>query len=75
MTEIVLNVSGMTCGHCAKTVERSVRSLPGVVAARVDFAKKELTAAVDGDQVDVDAIAGAVERAGYRAVVPGRGAQ
>lgn len=75
MTTVVLQVNGMTCGHCAKTVEGSVRSLPGVREARVDLAKKELTAAFDASQVDEKAIERAVERAGYAVAGPGRGAQ
>lgn len=75
MTNVVLNVNGMTCGHCAKTIERSVRLLPGVQEARVDLAKKELTASFDAGQVGVKAIQGAVERAGYSVAGPARGAQ
>lgn len=73
MTNVVLIVEGMTCGHCARTVEGSVRSLPGVQTARVDLAKKELTAAFDASLVDVEGIELAIGRAGY--AVAGRGAQ
>ncbi|HEX2021245.1 MAG TPA: heavy-metal-associated domain-containing protein, partial [Candidatus Thermoplasmatota archaeon] len=32
-----LRVRGMTCGHCAKTVERAARAVPGVEDARADL--------------------------------------
>ena len=55
-------ISGMTCGHCARTVERAARDVPGVTGARVDFAARTLT--VEGD-VPAASIAAAVEEAGY----------
>ena len=30
-------VEGMTCGHCVRTVETAVSTLPGVTSARVDL--------------------------------------
>ena len=32
-------VSGMTCDHCARTVERTLSSLPGVASCQVSFEK------------------------------------
>lgn len=61
---IILNVSGMTCGHCAATVERSVQAVPGVLAASVDLEESTLRASVDG-RADERALRAAVERAGY----------
>lgn len=57
-------VTGMTCGHCAKTVERAAGSVAGVAAARVHFAQGLLT--VEG-AADARAIAAAVREAGYEA--------
>jgi Cd2+/Zn2+-exporting ATPase len=57
-------VEGMDCGACAKTVERAVGALDGVISAEVSFGNATL--AVAGDAPDT-AITGAVARAGYRA--------
>lgn len=56
-------VSGMTCGHCAKAVTRSVEALPSVERALVDLDRGELT--VEG-QADEPAIRQAVTEAGYQ---------
>ncbi|MCH8684502.1 heavy metal translocating P-type ATPase [Pedomonas mirosovicensis] len=62
-----LHVEGMTCGGCARKVERTLRALPGVVDVAVDLAAK--TAAAQGAGLEPDALAAAVTEAGYRATV------
>lgn len=59
-----LHVTDMSCAGCVETVERTLRSLPGVSDAQVNFAER--TATVTGD-VSPDALVGAVGRAGYTA--------
>ncbi|HET7289533.1 MAG TPA: cation transporter, partial [Thermodesulfobacteriota bacterium] len=54
----------MSCAGCVETVERTLRSLPGVSDAQVNFAER--TATVTGD-VSPDALVSAVGRAGYTA--------
>ena len=34
----VLKVEGMSCGHCVNSIEKSVGSLSGVSAVKVDLA-------------------------------------
>jgi copper chaperone CopZ len=58
----VYRVQGMTCGGCAKHVEKALRSVPGVTKVAVDLAKG--TAAVDGT-ASFGAMAASVEAAGY----------
>lgn len=62
---LTLGVSGMTCGHCATTVERSVQAVPGVLEASVDLRTNTLTARLDPARADEAALRAAVERAGY----------
>lgn len=59
---LTLNVDGMTCGHCAKTVTQAVEALPSVERALVDLDRGTVT--VEGDADDV-AIRRAIEGAGY----------
>lgn len=40
MENVILNVNGMTCGHCVKAVETSVGALAGVQEVKVDLAEK-----------------------------------
>jgi copper chaperone len=56
-------VEGMTCAHCKAAVEQEVGALSGVDEVRVDLASGRVT--VVGDGVDDDAVAAAVDEAGY----------
>lgn len=58
------HVEGMTCGHCVAAVEEEVGALDGVTAAKADLETGRLV--VDsGDEPDRDAVAAAVDEAGY----------
>ena len=59
-----LHVLDMSCAGCVETVEKTLRSVPGVSDAQVNFAEK--TATVTGD-VSPDALVKAVGKAGYTA--------
>ncbi|MBM7459784.1 heavy-metal-associated domain-containing protein [Rhodococcus coprophilus] len=57
-------VEGMTCGHCVAAVEEEVGALDGVTAAKADLETGQLV--VDsGDEPDRNAVAAAVDEAGY----------
>ncbi len=56
-------VEGMDCAGCARTVEKVVAAVPGVIGAEVSFGTAALRVAGDADD---GAIAAAVSRAGYR---------
>ena len=55
-------VTGMTCGHCTKTVTNEVLQVPGVRGVDVDLDSGVLT--VRGDASD-ELIHKAVDEAGY----------
>lgn len=60
----VLAIAGMTCGSCARTVERALWGVPGVQRATVEL--KKARALVEGSAPIADLLA-AVEAAGYAA--------
>jgi copper chaperone len=60
-------VTGMTCGGCAKHVEKALRGVAGVAAVTVDQAKG--TAAVEGT-ASFEAMAASVSAAGYEMTGP-----
>ncbi|MGK2285057.1 heavy metal translocating P-type ATPase [Pedomonas sp. V897] len=75
-----LRVEGMSCGGCARKVERTLREAPGVVEVTVDLAARAAT--VRGAGLEAAALASAVTAAGYPAavavavaVVPDEGAE
>lgn len=57
-------VEGMTCGHCAGSVEREVQAVPGVSGATVDLVAKTVTVSTAAP-VEDESIAAAVAEAGY----------
>ncbi|MGW0162504.1 cation transporter [Mycobacterium sp. NPDC003323] len=61
---IVLQVQGMSCGHCVKAITAAVSPLAGVTSVDVDLAAGRVT--VVGD-ADVAAVTAAIEEAGYDA--------
>ncbi len=63
--QVRLPVTGMTCANCAGNIERSVRKLPGIEEANVNFASEELTVAVDDESAGTADVVGQVEKAGY----------
>ncbi len=57
-----LEISGMTCGGCARSVTRAVQAVPGVTEAVVDLQAGVVTI---GGTATRDAVARAIERAGF----------
>lgn len=60
-------VTGMSCEHCRSAVIDEVGRIEGVEAVEVDLASGRLE--VEGDVSD-EAVAGAVEEAGYGVAAP-----
>jgi Cu+-exporting ATPase len=63
-TDWTLPVEGMTCASCVSRVEKALASLPGVREATVNLAMELATVKADPG-VGLDALRGAVEKAGY----------
>ncbi len=68
MTEkkIIIEVSGMTCGHCEKTVAQAVTNLSGVLQASASFPKGQAEIVIDAEKADLKAIKKVIEQAGYK---------
>jgi copper chaperone CopZ len=59
-------VEGMTCGNCARSVERKLAVTPGVSKAAVDLASAQATVEFDSSRVQPEALAEAVRQLGYQ---------
>ncbi|MDZ7392042.1 MAG: heavy-metal-associated domain-containing protein, partial [candidate division KSB1 bacterium] len=68
MKELDLQLTGMTCAVCAKTVERALREVQGVESAAVSLASERARVLYDESKVQGRALVRAVERAGYGVV-------
>ncbi|WP_373228632.1 copper chaperone CopZ [Cohnella sp.] len=63
MTNVTLNVQGMSCGHCVNSVEGALKKLGTV--AKVDLASNSVTVDYDETKVSASAIKEAIEDQGY----------
>ena len=61
-----LPIEGMTCASCVRRVEKALTRVEGVAEATVNLATERARVAYDPSRVDLDQLAAAVERAGYR---------
>lgn len=67
---LVLDVEGMTCGGCAKKVERAIREVPGVSDALVSFDEKSATVGFLKEE-NRGAVIERIEALGYSVGTPG----
>ena len=61
---MIIKVSGMSCEHCAATVEKAAKSVAGVTAAKVDLEAGSVE--VEGS-FDREHVVQAINAAGYQA--------
>ena len=66
--KIVLEITGMTCEHCARSVETIIQKNSGIESASVQFQEGKGKVVFNPEVVDADAIIDSINRsAGYRA--------
>jgi copper chaperone len=64
VSEIVITVGGMTCGHCVTAVEGEICKLSGVTGVHVDLPSGQVRITAD-PLPDRAALSAAVAEAGY----------
>jgi Cu+-exporting ATPase len=62
-----LHIRGMHCSSCAGLIERSIRKLPGIKQANVNFASEKATVISEPGSVTQEQVIAAVRKAGYDA--------
>ena len=67
MSTTTFTVSGMTCGHCVAAVTEEISKIADVQGVEVDLAAGAVTVTSTGT-VDPEAVAAAVDEAGYQVV-------
>lgn len=68
---VVLKVSGMSCGVCAKTVEKEAKKIDGVKAAKVSQPKGEAEITYDPAKTSPEAIAKRIsDKTAFKAEAP-----
>ncbi len=69
----VFTIDGMHCTSCAGLIERSLKKIPGVKEANVNFSAEKARVIYDPRQASAEALKSAIDSTGYRgtAVVAG----
>ena len=65
MENVILNVSGMSCGHCVKAVEGSVGELAGVESVNVELEAGKVKVAYNPEKVKLETIKETIDDQGY----------
>lgn len=68
MSETIVKITGMTCGHCEGRVNAELSKLDGVSEVKASAADAQAIVVSSG-VLDTDAISRAVIAAGYRVTV------
>jgi len=63
-----LEIEGMTCDHCARTIDEVVRRIPGVIESATSYANGRAQIVADAT-VDAPALSGAIAGKGYKVTV------
>lgn len=69
MTELSMQISGMTCGHCVKSVRDALTAVPGVEVEQVEIGSAKVR--FDEQKADVAQIAQAVTEEGFLVTAAG----
>ena len=72
-TTSTIKVEGMTCSHCAGTVQTTLESVPGVKSVTVDLEGGKADVTYAGDSDTVVKMVEAINAAGYKATPRGNG--
>lgn len=65
----IINIDGMTCGGCVASVHKATDGVDGVETISVDLADNLATVTFDDSKTSAEAIASAIEEAGFDATV------
>ncbi|HUN64651.1 MAG TPA: heavy metal translocating P-type ATPase [Bacteroidota bacterium] len=69
-SSVLLPVEGMTCASCVRRVEKTLTAAKGVSGAVVNFATEKVSIVYDPSETTLASLAGELDRAGYRLVLP-----
>lgn len=67
MATVELKVDGMTCQGCVRSVERKLRSVPGVGSATVDLGAGKASVEFDQAVAEPARLIAAVQQIGFQA--------
>jgi Cu+-exporting ATPase len=66
--EANISISGMTCAMCVQTIEKALRSVPGVTTVKVNLGNEKATVLYDDHKTNMAELQKTVEGVGYGVV-------
>lgn len=67
--KINLSISGMHCASCAMIIERTLKKIPGVKEAHVNFAAEKASVSYNKSLTKQEILIDTIQKAGYKATV------
>ena len=61
----IFKITGMHCASCATMIDLDLEDLKGVISAKTDYAKSELSVEYDDQLVTADDIIASIVKSGY----------
>ncbi len=71
--QLSLQIGGMTCINCAKSIEKALRSKEGIYEAIVNFAAEKVNVEYNSEQISVAGIKKVIQDVGYEIIEPKQG--
>lgn len=68
MEKIILKVEGMSCNHCAQSVEGALNKLEGVFSTKVTLNEKSVEIAYEADKIGSEKLTEVIEEQGYKVI-------
>ncbi|MGT2610492.1 copper chaperone CopZ [Staphylococcus aureus] len=68
MSQEILNVEGMSCGHCKSAAKYALNNIDGVTSADVNLENGQVSVQYDDSKVAVSQMKDAIEDQGYDVV-------
>jgi copper chaperone len=65
MKNTILNVQGMSCGHCVKAIEGSLGQLEGINKVNVKLSEAQVEVSFNESQVSLEKMKETIEDQGY----------
>ncbi|QFF97860.1 copper resistance protein CopZ [Psychrobacillus glaciei] len=65
VSQVTLNVQGMSCGHCVNAVESNVGKLDGVEQVNVHLETGKVDVSFDEEKITVEKIKETIDDQGY----------
>ena len=66
MTQEIIKVEGMSCGHCEMRVKKAVESVEGVQKAEVSLRNKQVDIEYDERKANLEKVKDAIREVGYK---------